>query len=75
MPPKKVVPDSPGDESDGVPVPTQAEYHLFYTLVKNMKTKPEIDWEGVSNDNNFKNAETAKVREPPPLPSSNNHHT
>lgn len=64
MPPRvKPVPDSPGDESSDRPQPTPAEAHLFYSLIKNMKSKPDIDWDAVATDNNFKNAETAKVRD------------
>jgi len=70
MPPRaKAIPDSPGEDADGKPLPTPAESHMFYTLVKNMKTKPEIDWDAVAIDNNFKNADTAKVRELPSTPS------
>lgn len=41
--------------------PTAGEAFLFYTVIKNIKNKPDIDWAGVATDNNFKNAETAKV--------------
>ncbi|KAK3293293.1 uncharacterized protein B0H64DRAFT_444564 [Chaetomium fimeti] len=42
--------------------PTLQEAHLFYTIIKSMKGKPEIDWAAVAIDAGFKNAETAKVR-------------
>lgn len=70
MPPRakaKATPDSPGEDSDGRPVPSPAEAHMFFTLIKNMKSKPDIDWEAVALDNNFKNADTAKVRELPSI--------
>ncbi|KAK0670066.1 hypothetical protein QBC41DRAFT_222555 [Cercophora samala] len=44
------------------PQPTSAEAFLFYSIVKNLRTRPDINWEGVARDNGFKNAETAKVR-------------
>ncbi|KAK3387009.1 hypothetical protein B0H63DRAFT_146392 [Podospora didyma] len=47
---------------NGQKQPSPAEAYLFFTIIKNMRTKPDIDWQGVANDNNFKNAETAKVR-------------
>ncbi|KAK4175959.1 hypothetical protein QBC36DRAFT_311563 [Triangularia setosa] len=47
---------------DKAPQPTSAEAFLFYSIVKNLRTRPDIDWEGVARDNGFKNAETAKVR-------------
>ncbi|KAH6621218.1 hypothetical protein B0J18DRAFT_411007 [Chaetomium sp. MPI-SDFR-AT-0129] len=42
--------------------PTAQEALLFYTVIKNMKGKPDIDWAGVAADSGFKNPETAKVR-------------
>ncbi|GAB1313057.1 hypothetical protein MFIFM68171_03267 [Madurella fahalii] len=42
--------------------PTAQEAYLFFTIIKNMKGKPEVDWNAVAADNGFKNAETAKVR-------------
>lgn len=60
---KNVLDASPG-EAMGIgdkPIPTAAEAHMFFTLIKNMKSKPDIDWDAVAVDNNFKNAETAKV--------------
>ncbi|KAM7183457.1 hypothetical protein V8F33_013567 [Rhypophila sp. PSN 637] len=59
----KDAPDSPNDGSNSdKPQPTPAEAYLFFTLIKNMKSKPDIDWDQVAIDNGFKNAETAKVR-------------
>ncbi|KAK4101001.1 hypothetical protein N658DRAFT_471917 [Parathielavia hyrcaniae] len=61
MPPKtKAAPA--GDAGDGRKQPTAQEAYLFYTIIKNMKGKPEIDWTAVAVDAGFKNAETAKVR-------------
>jgi hypothetical protein len=48
-------------DADGRKQPTAGEAFLFYTIIKNLKNKPDIDWAGVAVDNNFKNAETAKV--------------
>ncbi|KAK4043596.1 hypothetical protein C8A01DRAFT_12900 [Parachaetomium inaequale] len=42
--------------------PSAQEAYLFYTIIKNMKGKPDIDWAAVATDAGFKNAETAKVR-------------
>lgn len=41
--------------------PTPQEAFMFYTVIKNMKGKPDVDWNAVAVDNGFKNAETAKV--------------
>ncbi|KAL2263267.1 hypothetical protein VTK26DRAFT_7532 [Humicola hyalothermophila] len=62
MPPKAPRGAAAGDGGDGRKQPTAQEAYLFYTIIKNMKGKPEIDWQNVALDNNFKNAETAKVR-------------
>ena len=48
-------------DADGRKQPTAAEALLFYTIIKNIRNKPDIDWAGVAVDNGFKNAETAKV--------------
>jgi hypothetical protein len=48
-------------DADGRKQPTAGEAFLFYTIIKNMKNKPDIDWAAVAVDNGFKNAETAKV--------------
>jgi hypothetical protein len=71
MPPKTPKPAATGDGPDGRKQPTAAETFLFYTIIKHMKGKPEIDWAAVAADAGFKNAETAKVsRINPPLDSS-----
>ncbi|KAL2160334.1 hypothetical protein VTH06DRAFT_1507 [Thermothelomyces fergusii] len=60
MPPKAVA-----KAATGVPdakQPTAQEAYLFYTIIKNMKGKPEIDWAAVAADAGYKTAETAKVR-------------
>lgn len=66
MPPRardRDVTDTPNDGSTSdKPQPTPAEAYLFFTLIKNMRSKPDIDWDQVAIDNGFKNAETAKVR-------------
>ncbi|KAL2193507.1 hypothetical protein P885DRAFT_81165 [Corynascus similis CBS 632.67] len=60
MPPK-AVPKTATGVSDGKQ-PTAQEAYLFYTIIKNMKGKPEIDWAAVAADTGYKTAETAKVR-------------
>ncbi|KAK0634767.1 hypothetical protein B0T17DRAFT_594556 [Bombardia bombarda] len=47
---------------DGRPQPTAQEAILFFSIIRNMKTKPEIDWKAVAQEAKLKNAETAKVR-------------
>jgi len=59
MPPK-AVPKTATGVSDGKQ-PTAQEAYLFYTIIKNMKGKPEIDWAAVAADTGYKTAETAKV--------------
>ncbi|AEO61787.1 hypothetical protein MYCTH_2312348 [Thermothelomyces thermophilus ATCC 42464] len=59
MPPKAVAKAATG-VSDGKQ-PTAQEAYLFYTIIKNMKGKPEIDWAAVAADAGYKTAETAKV--------------
>lgn len=51
-------------DADGRKQPTPGEAFLFYTIIKNMNNKPDIDWAAVAVDNKFKNAETAKVTKP-----------
>jgi hypothetical protein len=49
--------------------PTAAEAMFFYAIVKHMKNKADIDWNAVAEEQNFKNAEVAKVNSlhaPPP---------
>ena len=41
--------------------PTANEAFLFYSIIKHMKGKPEIDWASVASDAGLKNADTAKV--------------
>lgn len=62
MPPKTAKAAASGDAGDGRKQPTAQEAYLFYTIIKNMKGKPEVDWKAVAADAGFKNAETAKVR-------------
>ncbi|KAL2018648.1 hypothetical protein VTK56DRAFT_551 [Thermocarpiscus australiensis] len=59
MPPKMAKAAGAGDAPKQ---PTTQEAFLFFTIIKNMKGKPEIDWNAVAADNGFKNADTAKVR-------------
>ncbi len=54
-------PATPGGAGDGPPAPTSQEAMLFFNMIKNLKTKPDIDWGGVAKDSGFKNAETAKA--------------
>jgi hypothetical protein len=61
MPPKLAKAAAAADGADGRKQPTAQEAYLFYTIIKNMKGKPEIDWAAVATDAGFKNAETAKV--------------
>lgn len=61
MPPKSAKKAASGDAGDRKQ-PTAQEAYLFYTIIKNMKGKPEVDWAAVAADAGFKNAETAKVR-------------
>lgn len=61
MAPKNAKAAAAADGSDGRKQPTPQEAYLFYTIIKNMKGRPDIDWASVAVDNNFKNAETAKV--------------
>ncbi|KAJ4307042.1 hypothetical protein N0V88_000417 [Collariella sp. IMI 366227] len=62
MPPKTPKGNSGGEDGDGRKQPTAQEAFLFYSIIKNMKGKPDVDWTGVATDAGFKNAETAKVR-------------
>ncbi|KAH8205497.1 hypothetical protein TruAng_000403 [Truncatella angustata] len=38
------------------------EAKFFAAMIKNMKNKPEIDWNGVADELGYANANTAKVR-------------
>ncbi|UNI20053.1 hypothetical protein JDV02_006181 [Purpureocillium takamizusanense] len=42
--------------------PTTAEAMFFFAIVKHTKNKADIDWSAVAEEQNFKNAEVAKVR-------------
>jgi hypothetical protein len=55
-----------GDASiqpNGFPDPTPNEAMFFYAIIRNSKTKPDIDWEGVARDTGLKNASVASVRD------------
>lgn len=41
--------------------PTPAEAKFFFSIVKNLKAKADIDWDAVAVDQNFKSAEVARV--------------
>ncbi|KAL1841422.1 hypothetical protein VTJ49DRAFT_7099 [Mycothermus thermophilus] len=58
MPPKIKKLNAEGEE----PKPTAQETYLFYAIIKHMKGKPEIDWDGVAQFVGLKNADTAKSR-------------
>ncbi|KAL2149492.1 hypothetical protein VTH82DRAFT_8143 [Thermothelomyces myriococcoides] len=60
MPPKSAA-KAPTGVTDAKQ-PTAQEAFLFYSIIKNMKGKPEIDWAAVAADAGYKTAETAKVR-------------
>ncbi len=66
-------PGTPGGAGDGPPAPTSQEAMLFFNMIKNLKTKPDIDWTGVAKDSGFKNAETAKASLYP-SPASQSYH-
>lgn len=42
--------------------PTASEAMFFFAIVKHTRNKADIDWEAVAQEQNFKNAEVAKVR-------------
>jgi hypothetical protein len=42
--------------------PTASEAMFFFAIVKHTRNKADIDWDAVAQDQNFKNAEVAKVR-------------
>ncbi|KAK3304400.1 uncharacterized protein B0T15DRAFT_512555 [Chaetomium strumarium] len=42
--------------------PTPQEAYVFYSVVKHIRGKPDVDWDAMAKDCGFKNAETAKVR-------------
>ncbi|CAK7229180.1 hypothetical protein SBRCBS47491_007160 [Sporothrix bragantina] len=51
-----------GTTASGFPDPTPQEAFFFYNMIKNMQNQPDIDWDGVATDSNFKNAAVAKKR-------------
>ncbi|KAL7937478.1 hypothetical protein V8C35DRAFT_276972 [Trichoderma chlorosporum] len=42
--------------------PTASEAMFFFAIVKHTRNKADIDWDGVAQEQGFKNAEVAKVR-------------
>lgn len=42
--------------------PTASEAMFFFAIVKHTRNKADIDWDAVAQDQNFKNADVAKVR-------------
>lgn len=42
--------------------PTPQEAYFFLYILKHLKNKPEVDWEAVAREANFKNGPTANVR-------------
>ncbi|KAK3683714.1 hypothetical protein B0T22DRAFT_483536 [Podospora appendiculata] len=46
----------------GPPAPTPQEALFFFNIIKNMRNRPDIDWNAVATDSNLKNSDTAKVR-------------
>ncbi|KAL1884342.1 hypothetical protein VTK73DRAFT_36 [Phialemonium thermophilum] len=50
---------SPGGE---FPQPSVQEAYFFLSILKNQISKPDVDWDKVAAECNFKNAETARVR-------------
>ncbi|KAL7795257.1 hypothetical protein V8C37DRAFT_374982 [Trichoderma ceciliae] len=42
--------------------PTASEAMFFFAIVKHTRNKADIDWDAVAQEQNFKNAEVAKVR-------------
>ncbi|KAJ9149873.1 hypothetical protein NKR23_g3924 [Pleurostoma richardsiae] len=52
----------PDSTASKLPQPTPAEAHFFFNILKNLKNKPEIDWDGVAADSGLKNGSTASVR-------------
>lgn len=44
--------------------PTPGEAMFFYTIMKHMKNKPDVDWAAVAEESAFKNAEVAKASLP-----------
>jgi len=47
------------------PEPSPQEARFFFSIIKNMTNKPEIDWDAVAQDSGFKNGKVAIVRDLP----------
>lgn len=45
--------------------PTRTDTLMFHAIIKNLKIKPEIDWEGVAQDTGLKNGSVASVSSAP----------
>ena len=59
---------TPGTTPNGK-VPSNQDAMFFFFIVKNMKSKADVDWAGVAAEHGFKNAEVAKVCLPSQLDS------
>ena len=59
---------TPGTTPNGK-VPSNQDAMFFFFIVKNMKSKADVDWAGVAAEHGFKNAEVAKVCLPSQLAS------
>lgn len=55
----KNTPTKTGD--DNKKAPTAQEAMFFFAIVKHTKNKADIDWDGVAQEQGFKNADVAKV--------------
>ncbi len=59
-------------DAKGIPEPSPLEARFFFSIIKNMANKPDVDWAAVAEDNGMKNAKVAAVSPPPsfcsPLP-------
>ncbi len=44
-----------------MPEPSPQEARFFFSIIKNLMNKPDIDWHAVATDNNMKNAKVAAV--------------
>ncbi|KAH6695816.1 hypothetical protein F5X68DRAFT_187215 [Plectosphaerella plurivora] len=42
--------------------PSQGDLMLFYSILRNCKSKPDVDWAAVAADRGFKSADVAKTR-------------
>lgn len=56
----KTTPTKAGDGDKKAPTANEAMF--FFAIVKHTKNKADIDWDGVAQEQGFKNAEVAKVR-------------